>query len=81
MKRPPTEWEKILTNANEATDKGLIPQIYKHLLQLNIKKKKKSKNVQGVPFVAWQLTNPTRIPEDAGLIPGLTHWVKDLALP
>ena len=36
MKRQPTEWEKIF--ANKATDKGLIPQIYKHLLMLNIRK-------------------------------------------
>ena len=36
MKRQPTEWEKIF--ANDATDKSLISKIYKHLIQLNIKK-------------------------------------------
>ena len=35
MKRQPIEWEKIF--ANEATDKELIPKIYKQLMQLNIK--------------------------------------------
>ena len=35
----------------------------------------------GVPFVAQQLTNPARICEQAGLIPGLAQRVKDLTLP
>ena len=33
VKRKPSEWEKII--ANEATDKQLIPKIYKQFLQLN----------------------------------------------
>ena len=36
MKRPPSEWGKII--ANEATDKELISKIYKLLLQLNSRK-------------------------------------------
>ena len=35
----------------------------------------------GVPIVAQRLVNSTRIHKDAGSIPGLTHWVKDLVLP
>ena len=43
MKRQPTEWEKIL--ANEVTDEVLISKIYKHLLKLNIIKKKHNQKV------------------------------------
>ena len=36
VKRPPSEWEKII--ANEATDKQLISKIYKQLMHLNFRK-------------------------------------------
>ena len=44
-------------------------------------KKEKEKNTVRVPIVAQWLMNPTRNCEDSGLIPGLTQWVEDLALP
>ena len=34
----------------------------------------------GVSTVAQRVKNPTSIHEDAGLIPGLTQWVKDPVL-
>ena len=36
MKRQRSEWEKIITN--ETTDKGLISNIYKQLIQFNTRK-------------------------------------------
>ena len=38
------------------------------------------KIIIGVPIVAQQVMSLTSIPEDAGLIPGLTQLVKDLVL-
>ena len=42
---------------------------------------KKKKIFFGVPVVVQWLMNPTRNHKVSGLIPGLTQWVKDLALP
>ena len=36
--------------------------------------------MMGVPIVVQWVKNPNSIHEDVGSIPGLTQWVKDLAL-
>ena len=62
MKRQPTEWEKIFTN--DMTNKGLISNIYKQFVELNIKKAKRASLM-----VQW-LRVRSYSAEDTGLIPG-----------
>ena len=52
--------------------------ISKGLLGVSLKNIKK---LLGILVVAQQVTSLTGIPEDVDLIPGLTQWFKDLALP
>jgi len=44
-------------------------------LKIGTASRVKSKAISGVPFVAYQVKNLTRIHEDSGLIPGLAQWV------
>ena len=37
--------------------------------------------IPGVPVVAQKVKNPASVCEDAGVIPGLDQWVKNLLLP
>ena len=72
--------------AVDKTSGALIPRAVaskctsSHLLFTTVYLQLKIKS-EGVPFVAQRLTNLTRNHEVAGLIPGLTRWVKNPVLP
>ena len=68
--------------ADGARVEGAAPSATLHIVLLNhLNGLSNQKVKRGVPTVAQRVKNPTSIHKDAGLIPGPTQWVKDLALP
>ena len=75
--------KKLSANKSPGLDgfTGEIYQIYKEeLILVLLEFFQKIKEEGGVPVMAQWLTNPIRSHEVVGSIPGLAHWVKDLAL-
>ena len=50
-------------------------------LDVGDERQKSKMTLHGVPTVIERVKNLTSSHEDVGLIPGLTQWVKDPALP
>lgn len=67
MERQPMEWEKLFIN--DATKAGLIPKIYKQLIQIKIKDKQSNQKMGRHIVIVW---------DPSGL---LTLLLKSTSLP
>ena len=68
---------RCLSNRNE----NMCPHKDLRMYSYRRSKSCSKETYAGVLVVAQWLMNPTRNHEDAGLIPALAQWVKDLVLP
>ena len=64
------------TTATATQDLSRVCDLHPWKLKLKTKQNK----TRRIPIVVQWVTNPTTTHEDAGLIPGLAQWIKDMVL-
>ena len=70
----------LLHTVPRKTASGYVRNCHSFLRNLRILRTESKVHMSGVPVVAQWLTNLTRNPDVAGLVPGLAQWVKDPAV-